>query len=156
MAESETYSFETVLMHHEPSNSFYFTVPEEVGKAMSDKHSLRVICSAKGVEFPRALLRNRAGAYRLTGSKALKRKLKLEIGESFEMVMRKDSSKYGMPMPEELDVLLEQDEMGKKAFEALTPGKRRNIIYYVSSAKTEQTRIDRSIYMLERAKMGTL
>lgn len=58
-----------------------------------------------------------------------------------------------MPMPEELEALLEQDELGKIRFDKLTKGKQRNMIYYVSQPKSEQVRIDRAITLIEKLKI---
>ncbi|MBK7871886.1 MAG: hypothetical protein IPJ74_15005 [Saprospiraceae bacterium] len=46
-----------------------------------------------------------------------------------QATLRKDDSKYGLPMPEELAELLELDEEGNRFFHALTP--ESNALYYI-------------------------
>ncbi len=48
------------------------------------------------------------------------------------------------PMPDELQARLEADPALAAAFEALTPGRRRSHILYVSGAKQSKTRQDRA------------
>jgi uncharacterized protein YdeI (YjbR/CyaY-like superfamily) len=47
------------------------------------------------------------------------------------------------PMPEELKKKLEQDPLLKSAFQALTPGRQRGYILYISQAKQTKTRVSR-------------
>jgi uncharacterized protein YdeI (YjbR/CyaY-like superfamily) len=46
--------------------------------------------------------------------------------------IERDHSEFGHEVPEELQVLLDQDEEGNAFFRALTPGKQRSLIYLVS------------------------
>ncbi|MCY1308411.1 Bacteriocin-protection, YdeI or OmpD-Associated [compost metagenome] len=57
-------------------------------------------------------------------------------------------------MPEELAELLAIDEEGNRLFQALKPGRQRDILYYVNGAKSVQVRIDRAIMMIDRLKKG--
>ena len=81
------------------------------------------------------------------------KKLAIRDGDTLNFELDEDSSEYGMPMPEELQVLLDQDEYGKQRFDELTKGKQRNIIYFVSQAKSSQVRIDRAIQLIEKLKL---
>jgi len=60
-----------------------------------------------------------------------------------------DQSKYGMPVPEELQELFDFDPAIEKAFENLLPGKRRNYLHQIASAKTEPTRTKRVLKLLK-------
>lgn len=55
-------------------------------------------------------------------------------------------------MPEELEALLEQDLNGARLFEALSAGKQRYIIHYVSGVKSSQKKIDRAIKLINNLK----
>jgi uncharacterized protein YdeI (YjbR/CyaY-like superfamily) len=69
-----------------------------------------------------------------------------------EVELKKDSSKYGMEVPEELKELLLQDSEGNRRFNLLPPGKQRYIIYYVAGVKSTQLRINRAIRLIENLK----
>ncbi len=47
------------------------------------------------------------------------------------------------PIPEELIQVLNEDPAFKKAFEALTPGRQRSYIIFISQPKQEKTRLSR-------------
>ncbi|MGB0176420.1 MAG: YdeI/OmpD-associated family protein, partial [Owenweeksia sp.] len=77
-------------------------------------------------------------------------------GDETRVVLKADTSKYGMPMPEEFEEVLNQDEEGRQLFEELKPGLQRSFLYYIGSAKTIDTRIKRSFQMVERLKTGDI
>lgn len=58
------------------------------------------------------------------------------------------------PMPEELAAILEADPELKRAFEALTPGRQRGYILYISGAKQASTRTARAEKHMERIRAG--
>ena len=47
------------------------------------------------------------------------------------------------PIPEELEQKFEEDPLLKSAFEALTPGRQRGFILFISQPKQSQTRVSR-------------
>ena len=61
-----------------------------------------------------------------------------------------------MPMPEEFQEVLNQDEEGRQLFEQLKPGLQRSFLYYINTAKMVDTRINRSLQLIERLKTGDL
>lgn len=68
------------------------------------------------------------------------------------VVLEKDHSEFGMEMPEELEVLLDQDEVGKSLFMSLTPGKQRNLIYIVSKVKNTNSRLNKALAIVHHLK----
>lgn len=53
------------------------------------------------------------------------------------------AKKNSEPIPEELQVKLDNDPIFKEAFEGLTPGRQRGYILHISGAKQAKTRISR-------------
>ena len=80
------------------------------------------------------------------------KKLGLKFKDTITVSLKKDESEYGMPLSEELKVLLEQDDEGMRRFKMLTPGKQRYIIHYVNTVKNSQLRIDRAILLITNLK----
>lgn len=58
------------------------------------------------------------------------------------------------PVPEELGEVLDADPARRAAFEALTPGRRRSFVLYVSGAKRRQTRTARAEACLPKILAG--
>ena len=65
----------------------------------------------------------------------------IALEESGKRVELKKSSEYSVP--DELQRKLDDDVVLRAAFEALTPGRRKSYIFYVSSAKQATTRAAR-------------
>lgn len=118
------------------------------------KGAIRILCAINGKkEFPCAL-NPRGNEYFIIVSKALMRECSLTEGLSFEVAIRIDPDN-GLLLPEELQEVLNQDEWGSTLFEALQPGQKRGYIHYVRTAKTMDTRIKRSLEIIEKLKRGS-
>ena len=71
------------------------------------------------------------------------------LEESGKKVALKKPSEYAIP--EELQSRLDQDALLRAAFQALTPGRRKSYIFYISSAKqakTKQARAEKCVPMI--------
>ncbi len=131
----------------------HITVPEKVSQHFISKGQKRVTCSLNGsTPFQCALMPSGDGNYFITVNKELRDKLKLRVGMNVTAELEKDKSKYGMPMPEELQELLIQDPEGDRLFHALTPGKQRNLIYIAGKPKQSKTRLKKAIVVIEHLK----
>ncbi len=71
-----------------------------------------------------------------------------------QVSIRNDESEYGAPLPEELEALLAQDEAAKNAFDALTPGRKRAVMYGVAREKGIERRISMAIKLLLDPRAG--
>jgi len=88
----------------------------------------------------------------ITLSKARMKELDVREGETIQIELKKDSSKYGHEFPVELSELLAQDQEAKNRFNYLTPGKQRTIIYYILQNKTSDKRLEKSVEYLRNLK----
>ena len=57
-----------------------------------------------------------------------------------------------MPMPEELQVMLDQEPAAAAVFDLLTSGKKRSLIYLVSKVKSVPSRINKALAIVEHLK----
>jgi len=80
------------------------------------------------------------------------KKQRLNVGDSLAVIVEEDTSKYGVPMPEEMEELLLQDPEGEAVFHALTAGKIRSLLFKVNGFKSVDKRIEKSIIILEHLK----
>jgi len=91
--------------------------------------------------------------YWLVINKKIRTKLKLDVGSSVDVMIQADTSKYGMPMPEEMEELLIQDPEGNEIFHKLTPGKQRSLLYIIGKIKSSDIRLRKAVAILEYLKM---
>jgi uncharacterized protein YdeI (YjbR/CyaY-like superfamily) len=66
----------------------------------------------------------------------LRKKLELDEERSFSVKTDRDHSEFGHDIPDQFQILSDQDEEGNNFFRALTPGKQRSLIFIVTTVKT--------------------
>jgi hypothetical protein len=149
--------FITVLQKFDsPLWGFHLIVPNEIARTFLDEGVKRVVCTLGGVaEFQCALMPKGDGSHFINVNKKLREKLKLKLGDVVAVSLRKDESPYGLPMPEEMQELLELDDDGNRLFHDLTPGKQRTLLYIVGSAKTSETRLKRAVVVIDHLKANS-
>ncbi len=131
----------------------HFRVPVEVEKKLIDKKSRRVICTLNDrEEYQCAILHYRTRLPVISVNSALRKKLRLDFGSEVDVVLKRDSSEYGLPLPEELQELFRQDKEGRRVFHSLTRGKQRTLLYIVGQGKSADKRIERSLVIVHHLK----
>ena len=141
-------------MYHYPQ----MDIPQEIADAMlGDRNMLRVIVHFEnGMKVHRALKRNKNGETFISLGKSTLKDAKVEPGTELPLVLEVDRTKFGFSLPEEFAEVMNQDPEGEKAFLELKPGLQRSFLYYIGSAKTVDTRINRSLQLMENLKMGII
>lgn len=144
--------FETTIGQLDYLNMKYLEVPKEVVDELGTM-KIRLLCTVNGtLTFQCGLMALGEGrAYISINAKRMKQ-LGVTLGSRVSVALEKDNSKYGMPVPEELEELLKQDTEGKRRFDKLTPAMQRYIIFYVAGVKSKQLRLDRAILLIENLK----
>ena len=131
----------------------HFGVPEVIARVFIDGDDRRVVCTLnEKTEYQCALLPKGDGSFLITVNKKLRDRLGLKIGMKVSVSLKKDESQYGLPMPEELEEVLRQDEEGSRLFHALTPGKLRTLLYIAGHVKNTDARIARAVAIVEHLK----
>ncbi|MEO8573693.1 MAG: YdeI/OmpD-associated family protein [Pyrinomonadaceae bacterium] len=114
--------------------------------------SRRVVCTINGTEsFQCALLRS-DGNFVVIVNKVKRTRLGIADGDQINVELALDESKYGLPMPEELEEVLKQDAEGTKLFHSLTAGKQRSMLYFIGKIKDIDARIHSALILLEHLK----
>jgi hypothetical protein len=154
MRAEGSYDFTSTL--EESTNKLWgshFAVPDVIAKTLIRGDDRRVVCTLnEKVEYQCALLPRGNGSFLITVNKKTRDKLGLKPGSQVNVSLRKDESEYGLPMPEELEELLKQDEDGNRLFHALTPGKLRTLLYIAGQPKNSDVRLHRALVIVEHLK----
>ena len=74
------------------------------------------------------------------------------VGDKVDVELTRDESKYGLPMPEEIREVLNQDPEGDRLFHQLTPGKQRSMLYWLTRTKDIDRRIHECLIFMEHLK----
>jgi hypothetical protein len=151
-AADEIFEFDSFV--GDSSNNLWgahLVVPPHIVQAVMDiAPDKRIVCRVNdALEWQCALLSNGNGAFVISINKKNRDKLKLKPGMPIQVALRKDDSEYGLPMPEEFEAILESDPEAKAHFDALTPGKKRSLLYIANNAKSSDRRIERGLVIAE-------
>jgi hypothetical protein len=147
--------FDTPLERMEGEYAWHILrVTQDLAKPLGlSGNSRRIVCTLNdSVSIQCALFPIKAGGYFITVSKKLRDRLGIAEGDNIRLSLTKDSSKYGLPMPEELLEVMRQDPEGDRLFHALTPGNQRLAIRLVDMASDVDKRIHRSLMLIEYLK----
>jgi hypothetical protein len=133
--------------------TYHIKVPKTIARHFIEQGDKRVVATLNGsLSFQCAIMPAGEGVHFINLNKKIRDQLKLKEGTMITVSLEKDNSEYGLPFPEELKELLEQDPKGHQLFHALTPGKQRNMIYAVNQVKSAELRIHRSLVLVEHLK----
>jgi hypothetical protein len=131
----------------------HFSVPNTIVKRLAGKDSRRVVCMLNDtIEYQCAMLPHGSGTFVITVNKKIRDTLKLDFGDKVQVSLKKDESKYGLPLPEELKELFRQDKEGSKLFHALTKGKQRTLLYIIGKVKDPEKRVTQAITIVRHLK----
>jgi hypothetical protein len=119
------------------------------------KGRLRAEGTFNGVPFALAVQHLKDGARYFSVGAPLRKAARMKVGNkvdcAFELV-----DKEKIDIPEELEAVLLQDDLAMSAWRKLSTGYQRSLIHYVTAVKRVDSRIRRSIDLMERAKAGLL
>jgi len=134
-------------------NVNYLLIPKSVVHEFGGISKTRLFCEVnKKIKFQCGMMPLNNGQAYITLNKQRMKELGLKTGDFAKVTLQVDSSKYGMEISDELKEILKQDPEGNERFHKLSPGKQRNIIFYVDSVKSSQLKIDRAIKLLTNLK----
>jgi hypothetical protein len=146
--------FEAVLEKLSDEFGYYYVaVSRQINDAFGFKgNSRRVVCTLNGtVEYQCALM-PKEGDFFILVNKKHRDQLGIVLGDTVRVELVRDESKYGLPMPEELREVLDQDTEGDRLFHALTAGKQRTMLYYIGKWKDIDRRIHYALTIIEHLK----
>lgn len=129
-------------------------LPKDIVVALP-KGRVRTKGTINGAAFALAPQYKKDGSRYFSVSSALRKAAKIKEGDSVEVKFRLVDPKI-VDIPEELEAVLEQDEEAKKVWDTFTLGMQRSLIHYVTSVKNVDSRIKRSLELMEKAKTRSL
>ena len=147
-------TFKTELTKSDLESGWHFLL---VSKEIVDKLGFegkfkRVVCSINGGESFQCALMPWGEMFYIIVNKKKRDTLGIAAGDTVSVELVKDESKYGLPMPDEMREVLDQDPDGDRLFHTLTPGKQRTMLYYIGKWKDIDRRIHYALTVVEHLK----
>jgi len=145
--------FNTTIYNLPHLGGHYLEISNKIVTQLGGKFNIRLICTLNNsVTFQCGLVALGNGTAYINMNASRMKKLKLKEGNEVQIILKKDESKYGAEMPDELAEILKLDEEGLRRFENLVPSKSRYIIQYISKIKSPQLRIEKALRIIDNVK----
>lgn len=147
--------FKTKLSRSPIESGWHFleVSKEIVARFGFEGKSKRVVCSINGSEGFQCALMPSGDIFYIIVNKKKRDALGIASGDTVSVELVRDESKYGLPMPDELREVLNQDPEGDRLFHALTAGKQRSLLYYIGNKSTDvDKRIHYSLIVVDHLK----
>lgn len=119
---------------------------------LNGNFKLRLVCTLNNLKFQCGLVALGGGAAYILLNKKRMVQAKVKAGNQVEVTLEADTTEYGVPMPETLQAVLENDQEGNARFKALAAGKQRYIMMHIGNFKNTQIQIDKSLFLIENLK----
>lgn len=148
--------FKTELSISSTGSGWHFLIVEKeiVAKFAFEDKFKRVICSINGSEPFQCALMPWGEMFYIIVNKKKRDEVGVVAGDMVDVLLVKDESKYGLPMPEEFEEVLKQDPEGDRLFHELSKGKQRSILYLLSRSKDVDTRIHHALIVVEHLRQN--
>ena len=128
-------------------------VPLRITKSMvASKGYIPIKGKIKNHPFKQTLVTIKSAEYRLYVNGPMLKDSKTKLGDRVKFTIEQDFESKTIPMPKELKAKLDQHKL-LTAFNALTPGRQKEILRYLNFLKTEESlnrNIDKVIHQLKK------
>ena len=125
-------------------------VPFDPAEVWAERVRLRVCGEVNGFRFRTSLFPDARGGYCLLVNRAVQAGAGLVLGSAAEFVLEPDLEARPAELPDELAVLLDEEESLRAWYDGLTEYTRREIGKWVCGVKSEAARLGRAEQMAER------
>ena len=125
-------------------------VPFDPAEVWAERVRLRVCGEVNGFRFRTSLFPDARGGYCLLVNRAVQAGAGLGLGSAAEFVLGPDLEERPAELPDELAVLLEEEEGLRAWYDGLSEYTRREIGKWVCGVKSEAARLGRTEQMAER------
>jgi hypothetical protein len=150
-----SYSFKTSLAKIKGSLiPVVIFLPDEIVEALPTGR-LRAKGTMNGIPFSLAPQYKKDGRRFFSVNASLRRSAGIKEGDQVNVTFKLVDPGV-VELPEELEAVLAQDDEAMAVWNNFTKGLQRSLVHYVTSVKNVDSRIKRSLQMMEKAKLGLL
>lgn len=114
-------------------------VPARVSAALGGKGYIPVAGTINGHRFKAGLVSLGKGRHRLFINGILRKAAEVDTGDRITVVLEHDPRPRKLPVPKAFAEALKADPAAKKAWEGLTPSRRKEILSYLDHLKTAES-----------------
>lgn len=131
-------------------------VPDDIAAAWKQARVRRLVGTINGHPVKRALMNHAGGGGFFIVSRDLMKQAGIGPTKPAVLDFKPDPAPAKLDVPPEFQAVLDQDPAARARWDTFTVGRRRSLLIYVSGAKTEPTRIKRSLDLARMVRTHTL
>ena len=122
----------------------YVDLPLRISRAMARRGYIPIAGTVDGKPMRTTLVPIGNGKHRLFINGGMRERAGVDVGDRIVVTLRVDLRSREVPMPEGLGAMLVKSRIAAKAWEKLTPSRRKEILRYLNFAKQPVT-LERNI-----------
>lgn len=146
------FSASILKFEHDHLWSYYVAIPKAIGIQFIEGKDRRIICTINNSAPIHSALMPKGDIYTVYVKKEFMVKHNIEEGSEVHVLLEKDRSTYGIPIPDSFSTLLDQDEEGSHYFHELTKGKQRSLIHIVGKVKNIDSQLAKGLAIMHHLK----
>ncbi|MBD3636641.1 MAG: DUF1905 domain-containing protein [Crocinitomicaceae bacterium] len=132
--------------------NYRIMVPDAIADQFRDTDK-RIICTINDSEVLHcALMPHGDGRFYIMTNNAFRKKYGIHKGDEVLVKLKKDTSKYGMYVPDFFEELCYQDPEGSEYFHQLTKGKQRSLLHIITKVKSEHKQLEKALVIFDFLK----
>lgn len=132
------YNFEAELKKVEGKEASYIEIPFDVEKEFSAKR-VKVKALFDGIEYRGSIVKMGLPCYMIGVTKEVRKKIGKTYGDIINVVIQKDIEDRNIEIPEELNVMFNDNKDAYEFYESLSYSQRKKYIDWINSAKKKDT-----------------
>lgn len=133
--------FKAIIKQHENKNAAYIEPPFDVDEVFGSKR-VKVKATFDGEEYRGSIVRM-GGCYMLGLTQEIRNKIGKGFGDEILVTLEKDEEKREVEMPEDFATAINSNETAIATFKSLSFTAQKEYVNWITSAKREETRLQR-------------
>ncbi|MDD7795510.1 YdeI/OmpD-associated family protein [Clostridium sp. 'White wine YQ'] len=133
--------FKAVIKQHGEKNASYIEPPFDVKEVFGSKR-VKVKATFDGVEY-RGSVVSMGGCYMLGITQEIRNKIGKGFGDEIFVTLEKDEEERSVEIPEDFNTAMSKNDAAVSTFKTLSYTAQKEYITWITSAKREETRLDR-------------
>ena len=131
-------------------------VPDDIATAWKQAKVRRLVGTINGHPVKRALMNHAGGGSFLMVGRDMMKAAGISARTPSVLEFKPDPKPDEIDLPEEFLLALRQDPAAQQRWDSFTPGRQRSLLVYITTAKTEPTRIKRAVELATKISTHSL
>jgi hypothetical protein len=131
-------------------------VPADIAAAWKKAKVRRLVGTVNGHPIKRALMNHADGGSFIIVNRDFMKTAGIGLKTPATLAFKPDPAPEKPDIPEEFLAVLNQDTAARKRWDTFTPGRQRSLLVYITGARTEPTRIKRSLDLARMIRTHSL